>query len=86
MVGLAIICTNLDSLKEMLDDGEDAIMIPPQSVDKIIEAIKLLNEDRNALENFQNNSLSKFKEYDSKFWVEKFIRYSKSLLEQTNLF
>ncbi len=79
-VGLAIICTNLDSLKEMLDDGEDAIMISPKNVGEIVEAIKALNEDRNTLEKFQNKSINKFKEYDSKFWVEKFIKYSNSLL------
>lgn len=78
-VGLAIICTALDSLKEMLVEGEDAIMIPPKDVGKIIEAVKFLNEDRLALEKFQNKSLEKFWEYDSKFWAEKFIQYSKNL-------
>lgn len=82
--GLAIICTDLDTLKEMVTANEEAILIRPRNVVDLIEAIDLLDRNRLLLSKLKKNSLKKAEIYDSSYWTQKFVSYCQELLNECN--
>jgi len=80
--GLAVLCTNLPSLKEMFKE-EDVIMFEPENKNGIIEAINKINNNRNLLYELRMKSLQKASEFDSKILTEKYIEMCKKLLEKS---
>ena len=45
-LGLAVIATNVGGNPEVIKDGYNGILIPPANSDKIVEAVKLLTNDK----------------------------------------
>lgn len=82
--GLAVICTNLDTLKEMVTANEEAILVRPKNVEDIIGAINLLDNDRLLLKKLKNNSLKKSELYNSQYWTQKFISFCQEVLTGCN--
>lgn len=80
--GLAVLCTNLPSLKEMFTE-EDVIMFEPKNKNVIIEAINQINNNRNLLYELRMKSLKKASEFDSKILTEKYIEMCKKLFEKS---
>lgn len=44
--GKPILCSDLPALREILEDGKTAIMLPPDQVNAWVEAFKLIKDDR----------------------------------------
>ncbi len=81
--GLAILCTNLPSLKEMLDDKTDALMFEPRSSNEIVKAVKYIDENRNELIRLKKRSLVKAQEFNSKTIAEKYLDLCSKLLKKS---
>ncbi|MGE5679687.1 MAG: glycosyltransferase family 4 protein [Bacillota bacterium] len=80
IAGLAIVCTNLDTLKEMVTANEEAILVNPKNADEVVKALSLLDNDRQLLKKLKNNSLKKSELYNSQYWVQKYLSYCQEIL------
>lgn len=78
--GAAVICTNLNTLQEMVTAGEEAILVSPRSYEDIVKAVSMLNEDRNLLMKLKNNSLKKAEMFDSQFWTQKYLSFCQEVM------
>lgn len=70
-VGLPIISTNLQGLKEITEQNKTGILIEPKNTNELVNAIKYFNED-NYLE-FSKNAKEKFKEFNSEIQTKNFL-------------
>lgn len=77
--GLAIVCTNLISLREMLLEDVDALMFSPGDISALRQAIILLTKDKKTLQKLKLNSQAKFGEYNSYIWSRNFAKYCSEL-------
>jgi glycosyltransferase involved in cell wall biosynthesis len=69
-VGLPIIATNLDGIKEMIDE-KCAIFIHPNNPDEICDALSSINIE--SYPSFAENALICFEKFDSHEQTKKFI-------------
>jgi glycosyltransferase involved in cell wall biosynthesis len=70
-IGLPIISTNLQGLKEITEQNKTGILIEPKNTNELVKAIKYFNED-NYLE-FSINAKERFKEFNSEIQTKKFL-------------
>ncbi|MBB3161066.1 glycosyltransferase involved in cell wall biosynthesis [Rhizobium laguerreae] len=72
--GRAIICSDLPVLREVLQAGEDALLVPPDDIDGWTDAIQSLAGDDQFRERLSKQSLAKFKaQYSWKKRAEKIL-------------
>ena len=69
--GIPVITTNWKSIPEIVD-ASSGILIEPQNVEQLIEAINKI-KDEVLYEKLRVGALQKAKEFDSRYWVSKFI-------------
>jgi glycosyltransferase involved in cell wall biosynthesis len=70
-MGLPIISTNLQGLKEITEQNKTGILIEPKNTNELIDAIKYFNEDNYS--EFSKNAKEKFKEFNSEIQTKKFL-------------
>ena len=74
-VGLPVISTNWKSIPEIVDETS-GILIEPQNVDALCEAIlTLLNLDQEKYARLRSGAFEKAKQFDSTIWAEKFVEH-----------
>ncbi|MGM0608816.1 MAG: glycosyltransferase, partial [Candidatus Muiribacteriota bacterium] len=62
-VGLPVVATTLDGIKEIVDDGKSGILVPPKDVDALAHAMQSFDEKN--YESFSKEALRGFEKFDS---------------------
>jgi glycosyltransferase involved in cell wall biosynthesis len=62
--GLPIVCTNVDGLSEIVKDGENGFLVPPENVEQLAEKIIVLLSDTRLAKQISKNNLEKIKDYE----------------------
>ena len=79
--GLPIIASNVGGISEIIDDGDNGLLIPPASPDELAEAIRKLIEDKNLRTRLGENAFEKYNRMPS--WKESFEKFFKSAYENS---
>jgi len=74
-VGLPVVATTLDGIKEIVDDGKSGILVPPKDVDALAHAMQSFDEQN--YESFSKEALRAFEQFDSE-------KVTKEVLEMMN--
>ena len=70
-IGLPIISTKLQGLKEITEQNKTGILIKPKNTNELVNAIKYFNE--NNYSEFSKNAKEKFEEFNSDIQVKNFL-------------
>ena len=73
-VGVPVIANACGGIPEIID-GHCGILTSPNSVESLTSAIRKLKENPRIYERMQKEASIKAKNYDSKFWSERFVEY-----------
>lgn len=77
--GLPVISTNWNAIPEIVDK-DSGILIEPQNVDQLVEAMTCLIDDVDKFNSLHQGALRKAEAFSADYWAEKFVQYSCSLL------
>jgi glycosyltransferase involved in cell wall biosynthesis len=61
--GKPIVASNVDGIPEVIEDGENGLLVPPADADKLASAITTLLKDRHMAERIKKNNLLKARSY-----------------------
>ncbi|MBK7377403.1 MAG: glycosyltransferase [Ignavibacteriales bacterium] len=76
-----VIGTNVGGIKDIIDDGENGFLIPPQNAVLLSEKIIYLLQNSSIAKEMGENGYQKaIREYDMNVWVEKIIKLYQSVL------
>jgi glycosyltransferase involved in cell wall biosynthesis len=70
-VGLPVIASSLEGIKEIVEDGSNGILIEPQNVDELVDAFKFFNKDNYT--DFAQNALQCFEQFNSEVVTRNFL-------------
>ncbi len=80
-VGKAVVATDVNGNRELMEDNQTGIIVPPRDPESLSKAIENLIDDENLLQSFGEKGMQRVKRY---FTVDKMIRnlelYFKSML------
>jgi glycosyltransferase involved in cell wall biosynthesis len=80
--GLPIVCTNIMSLPEIVEDGKNGLLVPPGDSIAISEAILKIMLNESMRNQFKQNNREKAKAYSVEVVFPKFIKIYLELLEK----
>ena len=63
-LGLPVVSTNVGGLPYLISDHRDGLLVEPENVNAMVDAIIELNSDENLRSNLVNNARSKVENYD----------------------
>ena len=78
--GLPIVCTNIMSLPEIVEDGKNGLLVPPRDPGALSEAILKLMSDESTCLRFRNNNKAKAKFFSLEFIFPKILEIYGELL------
>ena len=62
--GLAVVAPKLGIMKDLISDGEDGLLVPPDSIDGLTTALLTLIKDKNVRTTIAKNGFKKSEDYD----------------------
>ncbi len=72
-VGLPVIVTNVGSLPELVDDGQQGILVEPNNKIQILDAIKKIDSDKNFREVLSKNAKEKARQFSISRTVDNLV-------------
>lgn len=82
----AIIASNIPAIREIVRDGEEAILVRPQNTDELKRAILLLYKDRNLRVELGHKAKERAKLYDAKEVYGRLLKVYKELAYRKELY
>lgn len=79
-VGLPVIATNLDGIKEIVENNQNGILIQPRNVDALVNAMQSF--DKNNYPGFSHCALKSFKNFDSEKITKKVLNMIENQLNE----
>ena len=70
--GLPIVSTDVGGVSDIVKDGLNGLLVPPQNVDMLADAMFRLAHDEKLRSDFASNSVKMVQQYDVSFFVEKY--------------
>jgi glycosyltransferase involved in cell wall biosynthesis len=70
-VGIPVVASSLEGIKEIVDDGQNGILVPPKNVDALTKAMQSFDEQN--YESFSKEALRGFEKFDSEKVTKKVL-------------
>lgn len=81
MMNKPVIATALDGIKELVEDGVNGLLIEPENVDQLMDAIRKIYNNIDLYNTMAQNIYARKQTYSTEFWTDYFVNKIRKLVK-----